>query len=190
MCFESPNRKQIVKHVFNSFNSVDIFMMQEIKSIGFMLDSSLNFIWKDALKFHSNHSRDKGGIAILVNPKWGSVISCNGISPCQRAVWFTMTINNKSVGFCSIYVPNDTKGRITLWNWLSTLPDIPWYFGGDFNMVESQTDKIGGNPFKWKDYENLHWSNFINTKNLFDPLANNKDSHPGIWHTWCNFQQG
>ena len=54
-------------------------------------------------------------------------------------------------------------------------------------MVESQKDKIGGNPFKWKDYEYLHWSKFINSKNLFDPLANIKDSHPGIWHTWCNF---
>lgn len=57
-------------------------------------------------------------------------------------------------------------------------------------MVESQNDKSGGNPFNWKDQEYVHWSNFIRNKNLFDPLANSKDTHPGIWHTLCNFQQG
>ena len=187
---ESPDRKYVVKCLLNSFNLVDIFMMQEVKSVGFTLETNLNYIWPNAIKFYSNHSRGKGGIAVLVNPKWGSFITNNGVSPCQRAVWFIISIDNRPMGFCSIYAPNDAKGRISLWNWLVTLPDIPWLFGGDFNMVESQIDKVGGNPFIWKDCENLHWSKFIFSKNLFDPLANNKDSNPGLWHTWCNFQQG
>ena len=163
-------------------------MMQEIKAIGFMLDINLNFIWKDAIKFYSSHVRGKGGIVVLVNPKWGKLITNNGVSPCQRAIWFTMNINNNQIGIFSIYAPNDTKDRISLWNWLSALPNIPWFFGGDFNMVESQMDnKMGGNPFRWKDYEFLHWSKFINSKKKIDPLANIKDSHLGIWHTWCNF---
>lgn len=74
-----------------------------------MLESNLNFIWKYAIKFHSNHIRGKGGITILVNLKWGSIISSNGVSPCQRAIWFTVNINNKPIGFYSIYEPNDTK---------------------------------------------------------------------------------
>ncbi|XP_059067540.1 uncharacterized protein LOC131858343 [Cryptomeria japonica] len=162
----------------------------EIKSTSFTLETNLNYIWNDAIKFFSNHSRGKGGIAVLVNPKWGPLITNHGVSPCQRVVWFTMNINNTHMGFCSIYAPNDPKKRIALWDWLITLPDIPWFFGGDFNMVESQTNKVGGNPFRWKDSENMHWSKFISSKNLFDPLANIKDCNPRIWHTWCNFQQG
>lgn len=73
---------------------------------------------------------------------------------------------------------------------MTTLPDIPWLVGGDFNMVESQQDKSRGNPFIWKDNEKIHWNKLINSKTLFDPLAGNKASNPGIWHTRCNFQQG
>ncbi|XP_059064486.1 uncharacterized protein LOC131856648 [Cryptomeria japonica] len=29
--------------------------------------------------------------------------------------------------------------------------EIPWFFGGDFNMIESQEDKIGGNSFNWNN---------------------------------------
>ena len=50
---ESPDRKYVVKRVLDSFNSVDLFMMQEIKAISFMLDTNLNFIWKDDIKFYS-----------------------------------------------------------------------------------------------------------------------------------------
>ena len=83
---ESPDRKYVVKRVLDSFNSVDLFMMQEIKATGFMLDINLNFIWRHAIKFYSNHIRGKGGIVVLVNPKWGKLITNNGVSPCQRVV--------------------------------------------------------------------------------------------------------
>ena len=108
-----------------TINVLDLFMMQEIKTIGFTLETNLNFIWQDAIKFYSNHIRGKGGIVVLVNPKWGSLITNNGVSPCQRVVWFIMNVNNNPMGFCFIYAPNDTKDRISLWNWLATLLDIP-----------------------------------------------------------------
>ena len=57
---ESSDRKYVVKRVLDSFNHVDLFMIQEIKAIGFMLDINLNFIWRDAIKFSSNHIRGKG----------------------------------------------------------------------------------------------------------------------------------
>ncbi len=83
---ESLDRKYVVKRVLNSFNYVDLFMMQEIKATGFMLDISLNFIWKDAIKFYSSHIKGKGGIVVLVNPKWGKLITNNDVSPYQRTV--------------------------------------------------------------------------------------------------------
>ena len=57
-------------------------------------------------------------------------------------------------------------------------------------MIESQDDKARGNPFHWKDNEKFHWNRFLNSKNLFDPIAGNRNLNLGIWHTWCNFQQG
>lgn len=122
---ESPDRKFVIKRVLNSFDNIDLVMLQEVKATGFNLETNFNFIWKDSIKFHFNHCRDKGGITILVNPKWGSFISDNSISPCNMAVWFIMNINNNFFGFCSIYAPSEVKSRISLWNWLANLPDIP-----------------------------------------------------------------
>ena len=48
---EAPDRKFVIKQLLNSLHSIDFFMMQEVKSVGFTLDSNLNFIWKDAIKF-------------------------------------------------------------------------------------------------------------------------------------------
>ena len=48
---ESPDRKFFIKCLFNLFQSMDVFMMQEIKAVGFILESNLNFIWKEAIKF-------------------------------------------------------------------------------------------------------------------------------------------
>lgn len=89
--------------------------MQEIKATGFTLETIFNFIWKDAIKFYSNHTRGRGGISLLVNPKWGKLITTNGVSPCQRVVWFIMNIDNNPIGFFSIYASNDTKERISFW---------------------------------------------------------------------------
>ena len=163
-------------------------MMQEVKAIGFMLESNLNFIWKDAIKLFTKHDRGRGGIALLINPKWENYISENGCSPCQRAVWCTFQHDDNIFGICSIYALNDPKERSNLWDWLISLPDTPWLCGGDFNMIESQDDKAEGNPFHWKDIEKFHWNRFLDSKNLFDPIVGNRNLNPGIWHTWCNFQ--
>ncbi|GLJ49275.1 hypothetical protein SUGI_1041170 [Cryptomeria japonica] len=165
-------------------------MLQEIKAVDFTLYNNLAYIWKDAVKFHTLHTRGKGGVALLVHPKWSSCIIDHGVSPCNRAVWVTIKYNNNSFGICSVYASNDWKERITLWDWIDNLPDLPWIVGGDFNMIESQADKEGGLPFTWKDGEKLHWDRMKINKLLYDPLAGNKDLSPGIWHTWCNFQQG
>jgi hypothetical protein len=187
---ESPDRKFVIKRFLNSLHSLDFFMMQEIKAVGFTLDSNLNYIWKDAIKLYTNHVRGRGGIALLINNKWEKCITNSGCSPCHRAVWVTLHHDNNTFGVCAIYASNDPKERIELWKWITDLPDIPWLFGGDFNMVESHLDKSGGNPFHWKDNERSFWNKLLSSKCLFDPIAGRKDVNPGLWHTWCNFQQG
>ena len=79
---ESPDRKYVIKRLLDSLHSIDFFMMQEVKAVGFTLDSNLNFIWRDAIKIYSNHERGRGGVALLINCKWGNYITNKGCSPC------------------------------------------------------------------------------------------------------------
>ena len=88
---------------------------------------------------------------ILVSPRWGSRIKSFGLSPCNRVVLLILNHNNMDFGICSIYATNDHNKISMFWSWLSSLTDIPWIFGGDFNMLENQEDKMGGLPFSWKE---------------------------------------
>lgn len=177
---ECPDRKFIIKDFIKSQTNIDMIMLQEIKSTGFNLESNLNFIWRDAIKFSTNHPQGRGGVAILLSPKWGPKIKIFGFSPCNRAIWLIFNHNDMEFGVCSVYAANDYMERSSFWTWLTSLPDIPWMFGGDFNMVENQEDKMGGLPFSWKDQERLTWNNFKRAKSLFDPLRGNKNNNPGL----------
>ena len=187
---ESPDRKTIVKNFMNSHAKFDIMMLQEVKMVGFNLDNALNFIYKDSFKIVTDHTKGKGGVALLINNKWNNSITNFGISPYNRAAWATFNINNYQFGICSLYASNDYNERIILWNWLTSLPGIPWFFGGDFNMVENSGDKLGGSPFEWKLAEKSHWDNFKQHFHLFDPLEGDIPGNRSLWFTWCNLQQG
>lgn len=57
---------------------------------------------------------------------------------------------------------------------MGSLEDIPWIFGGDFNMVEHPQDKSRGNKFKWKPNEKFFWMRMVNKLRIWDLLAGNK----------------
>ena len=82
---ESPDRKTIVKNFMNSHAKFDIMMLQEVKMVGFNLDNALNFIYKDSFKIVTDHTKGKGGVALLINNKWNNSITNFGIYPCNRA---------------------------------------------------------------------------------------------------------
>ena len=134
---ECPDRKYVVKKFISNIRNLDLIMLQEVKAIGFCLESNLNFIWKDAVKIHTNHPQGKGGVVMLLNPKWGLRIKSHGISPCNRAIWLILEINNRQFGICVVYASNDYSERASFWSWLNLLPDVLWVFGGDFNMIEN-----------------------------------------------------
>lgn len=85
-----------------------------------------------------------------------------------------------------MYAPNDPIKRAELWIWMKNLPNIPWVIGGDFNMIESPLDKVGGRPFSWNKDEFDSWNNMIHERKLFDPIKNNANIQPYIRYTWCN----
>ena len=80
---ESPDRKTIVKNFMSSHAKFDIMILQEIKTVGFNLDTALNFIYKDSFKIVTGHTKVKGGVSLLINHKWTNSITSFGISPCN-----------------------------------------------------------------------------------------------------------
>ena len=187
---ESPDRKSIIKRFLLGHKNIDFFMMQELKAVNFLLNSSLDFIWRDAIKICTNHHKGKGGAALLINPYWGRYIKSAGSSPCNRVAWIVIEFNGTSFGVFSIYAPNEVKDRIILWDWLHNLANIPWILAGDFNMVENQDDKSGGLPFAWKHQEKFYWDRCKHKLNLFDPMEGCRRDDTSLWFTWCNFWQG
>ena len=122
---ESPDRKFIVKKLINIHSNLYCLMPQEVKVVGFSLDLALYHIWKDDVKFVSNHPKGKGGVVILVHSKWAKLILNSGTSPCNRVSWVIIKDNDAHFGICTVYASNDYKKRIQLWKWMTSLPNIP-----------------------------------------------------------------
>ena len=71
---ESHDRKFIIKRFLMGHKNINFLMFQEIKAVNFLLNSTLDFIWKDSIKIHTMHSKGKGGVSFLINPYWGNYI--------------------------------------------------------------------------------------------------------------------
>lgn len=162
---EAPDIKRIVKCFLDSHKDLDFLLLEELKYVNFTLETNLNVIWKDSIKFCSSHLKGRGGVSLLVSPRWANFITANGCSPCNRAIQASVNINNTLLGICNIYGSNNYNERIALWDWIASLPDIPWIIGGDFNMVEHGEDKMGGTTFN-KDLtsHNDRWNFNINSQ--------------------------
>ena len=73
-------------------------------------------------------------------------MKAKGVLHGGRAQYMLILISGKLIGFLNIYAPNSATGRIHLWNML--LQDLPvaqhWCMCGDWNMMESPTNSLGG----------------------------------------------
>lgn len=133
---ESPDRNYVVRQFLNLDQNKDFVFLQELKVVGFMLETNLNFIWGNSWFMASKHEKGKWVVAILVANKWKPYLTNLGVSPCNKVVWATFERCDAKFVVCSIYAPNDYLNRSELWRWLAGLPDVPWVLGGDFNMIE------------------------------------------------------
>lgn len=122
---EAPDRKYVVKRFLSMHKEIDCLMLQELKSVGFTLEVGLKSIWRDATPFFTKHPKGKGGVAILLSPKWKSKVLKWGQSPCDRALWVIIKNDNETFGLCSIYASNDYRERGEMWEWMTKLEDIP-----------------------------------------------------------------
>uniref|UniRef100_A0A2N9G6G4 Endonuclease/exonuclease/phosphatase domain-containing protein n=1 Tax=Fagus sylvatica TaxID=28930 RepID=A0A2N9G6G4_FAGSY len=82
--------------------------------------------------------------------------------------------------FTGVYGPNNVRDRRLMWDELTGIRswwDVPWCFGGDFNVVRFPSEKVGSSNFSPSMYD---FSDFIASNGLIDiPLT-------GGDFTWSN----
>ena len=77
-----------------------------------------------------------------------SHVQAKGVLFGGRVQYMLILILEKLIGFLNVYALDSAVGRIRLWNML--LQDLPlaqhWCMCGDWNMIESPSDRLGGSP--------------------------------------------
>ncbi|KAK3199477.1 hypothetical protein Dsin_022892 [Dipteronia sinensis] len=87
-----------------------------------------------------------GGLLTLWNEKFFEVNECISNERCI-IVDGLLTKVKKEVIFCNVYVLNEEKGRVELWQYILKAQTTllgPWVIGGDFNTVLDQSERNGG----------------------------------------------
>jgi exonuclease III len=108
---------------------LSVLALQELKTDDFRLDVALRTILPRYQYFSSPPDEGKGGSALLVHPSLSS-----GTLDQGRAVWVIVEHPEGTFGCTSIYAPNSSRQRATLWEELkNTLPAANWILSGDYN---------------------------------------------------------
>jgi exonuclease III len=168
-------RKYYVRDTRRRLQNLDVLCLQEVKILGFLLNSACRVIWPEGIAFSSQHEAGRGGVITFLSPRLHSCVIAHGSDPMQRVTWILLSLHNHSFGVINVYAPNDAVERSQLWYWLAdNLPPATWVMCGDFNMVELATDKEGLLPFRWTAGEREAWYHMRNKLGLFDPNTNRR----------------
>jgi hypothetical protein len=104
------------------------------------------------------HVQGGGSLVIAISHSLQSFVVDHGSNPTNKCVWVMLLLRDKVVGFFSVYAPNSSSERCILWDWLvSSLSNIEWIWGIDFNMVEWVKDGEGGSSFVICGIEKQAW---------------------------------
>jgi exonuclease III len=146
---------QLAYYLHFQIGQLDVLLLQEHRLRGVAASRLSSRLWKgvgcwsqDASDGY-NHlpgelGAGKGGVAILLGPKWRNSIKQARNIYHNRVQWLILEgLAGGDVGIANVYAPNNPVDRRDLW--LHMIQDLPhtcrWILAGDFNMVESRQDK-------------------------------------------------
>ena len=69
------------------------------------------------------------------------------VGECMAACSFKNVVDDFEWAFVGVYGPNGNFDRRRLWDELVGLKswwDLPWYIGGDFNIIRFPSERFGG----------------------------------------------
>jgi hypothetical protein len=105
-----------------------------------------------------------------------------GYDPNNRCLWITMLIQERLLGFCSLYAPNLKSATLNLCNWMtSSLLDVEWIVGGNLTMVEWEGDRDGGVGAAVSGFEKHYWARCKAAPQLVNFISSCESHSPGGW---------
>ncbi|KAL3681085.1 hypothetical protein R1sor_024041 [Riccia sorocarpa] len=88
----------------------------------------------------------KAGAAVVLKNKNWSILE-RGVKGDGSAAWMRVQTEMGPIGFVSVHGPRERNRRKDLWKWLEDRWDQgEWFFGGDWNSVETVEDSVGLSP--------------------------------------------
>ncbi|KAL3682785.1 hypothetical protein R1sor_000807 [Riccia sorocarpa] len=178
--------------------ALDVMAIQEHKLRDSNIDFITSTIWPHATVFnlpaadglHAQRnplvSGGKGGVLLLVSPTFCPIIVQHGTIPNEGGLWIHFdTADGRKLGLAAVYAPNTPTERTRLWAALDSSLDASrsWFLIGDFNMIISQNDQIGGRPKIAVGEELSQWTNLVQTLALQDTYRRKTGA---LHYTWDN----
>ena len=135
-------RQDLHKHVVGE---IDVLLVQEHKlsfahahSSGKLLTGASRTFWDPA----TGNMFRSGGVCISIAQRWMNHIQGHGTIVFGRAIWVSVIVEDRLLGFMSVYAPTEARARAVFWHDIfSALPQVDsWIIGGDFNNIENASD--------------------------------------------------
>ena len=163
-------------------HSPDVLFLSETKAQPSLAVSVLNNLGFSNM-LHAPPSSSKGGL--LLAWRTGVELECISFSINIINVWcYSDPLNNLWLLSC-IYGPLVYKNKSGFWDSLLNVgKDFtrPWLCIGDFNMIISQSKKLGGHPYACSSNDPFHY--FLDSFGMVDL------GFSGNPFTWSNKRQG
>ena len=152
---------------------IDILFLQEhhlcmdrIQKYGSILPGRWIHFWVPAFGPNGRQA----GLCIAIRQQLESNIVSAATTMNKRAQILILKRGSQKVGLMNLYASNSASERADLWLSLSDYADLAdcWLVGGDFNMIEDATDRLGGVGTTISGREAKCWDYFCFSFGLLD----------------------
>jgi exonuclease III len=178
------SKQRILRECIKTENP-DILLLQETKCAGREAENIFRSSWRDGDFLFQDSVGASGGLAILWNPQTVSMhhpFSTKGTLTAH----FKVVASTKEGAITNVYGPQsiqDKESFMQTLQYVKTLIHTPhWIVGGDFNMILTLEEKIGGT--KRLEQDSGKFKTLIEQLNMVDMETRN-----GIF-TWSNKRTG
>ena len=153
--FIGRRKRKEIKSLFKQTTpTTDILLLQEtkipeagcLKQARFIEFKGGSSLWNEGA-FSAQTGKFKGGTGIVLASTMASIVTHHGILYPGRAQFVVLNISPRlQLGVINVYGFSHTGARAMMWQHLAQapLPEATWVLAGDFNNIESVTDKKGG----------------------------------------------
>eukprot|EP00253_Pinus_taeda_P028580 PITA_28580 len=182
--FNSPGKLRILKNMIK-MEKPQIRFLQETKCNSSTLGSILSKAWPGCQLVAVNASGASGGLAIAWNTREITLFDFHASHHFIQATFHILGTNIHG-HLSNVYFLQEAGKKIDLLNTIGALNNNRmhplWIIGGDFNMITSLEEKLGGR--NRLEQETTHFRDFIQNTSLIDLQFCNGSDHWPISLQW------